>query len=77
MRHIRGADHHQPLDALRVALAEGQRDHPAIGGTDNGAQLLDAQVIEQAQRRIGLVVAGDAGEGVSPSGPVLASLPPM
>src|SRR5579883_196882 len=62
MRPVRRTQHEQPPNPLRVPLAERERHHAAVGAADDRAQRLDAEVIEEAQQELGLVVRGNAGE---------------
>ena len=62
MRAIRGADHDEARDAIGITLAERQRDHAAVRRAGNRAQAGDAEVIDEAQQQLGLVVCGDGGE---------------
>ena len=65
MRPVRGADHDQPRYPLRIPLPEGERHHAAVRAAGDGAQRLDAEMIEKALQRLGLVVTGNAGEGLA------------
>ncbi len=54
---------------FRIALAEGERDHAAVGAAGNRPQRFQAQVIEQADQDFRLVVAGNVGERHALFGP--------
>ena len=55
MRLVRGADGDDAIEAVRVSFGEGESDHSAVGRTNERVETRDADLVEHACDRVGLV----------------------
>jgi hypothetical protein len=60
MGSIRGADDDEPCNAIGISFAERQRDHAAIRRPRDRAQRSDAEMVDEAQQQLGLVICRHA-----------------
>jgi hypothetical protein len=65
MRLVRCADGDDAIEAVRVSPGEGESDHSAVGRTDERVETRDAEQIEDARDRVGLVGRAHSAFGLT------------